>query len=317
MNLLSKYSKHSDYLPIRSETHLKWYIHFLESRKNRVIPEGAPTEVHHIVPMDFLPCDWLGFQKDEKNTIRLTTREHIIAHMILEKVTEAPSMTYAYNMMINTRNAQGEIIRLTTREAANLRERYISNVKEWYSDYYKDKPTPHEGHKHSEKSKVLMRERAKGRPNPNKGKVWCHRYVNDSLERLSVTCETDIPNGWIKGFGPKGKYRGLSEETKKKQSKARENCVWVHKGNERHFVKPDKLQEWLDKGFSLGSNSHHKNPRKGKELSEETKKRMSASKQDGIWVNNGFENKWIAKKNFDKYLSLGFKEGRYNNKYED
>ena len=170
MNLLSKYSRHSDYLPVRNEIHLRWYVHFLESRKSRVIPEGALSEVHHIVPLDFLPCDWSGFQKDEKNTIRLTTREHIIAHMILEKVTKAPSMTYAYSMMINTRNAQGEIVRLTIKEAANLRERYISSVKEWYSDYYKNKPTLHEGHKHSEKSKGLMRERAKGRPNPNKGK---------------------------------------------------------------------------------------------------------------------------------------------------
>lgn len=317
MNLLSKYSKYADYLPVKNETHLKWYIHFLESRKNRVIPEGTPTGVHHIVPLDFLPCDWSGFQKDEKNTIRLTTREHIIAHMILEKVTKAPSMTYAYSMMVNTRNAQGEIVRLTIKEAANLRERYTSSVKEWYSEFYKDKPTPHEGHKHSEKSKALMSERAKGRQCPNKGKVWCHRYVNDSLERLSVTCESDIPAGWTKGFGPKGKYKGLSEETRNKQSKARKNCVWVHKEDERHFVTPDKVQYWLDKGFSLGSNIRIKSSRKGKELSEETKKRMSASKQDGLWVNNGSENKWISRKNLDKYLSMGFEKGKYNNKYED
>ena len=271
MNLLSKYSKHSDYLPIRSETHLKWYVCFLESRRNRVIPEGVPTEVHHIVPIDFLPCDWLGFQKDEKNTIRLTTREHIIAHLILEKVTEAPSMTYAYNMMVNTRNAQGEIIRLTTREAANLRDRYISNVKEWYSDYYKDKPTPHEGHKHSEKSKVLMRERAKGRPNPNKGKVWCHRYVNDSLERLSVTCESDIPNGWIKGFGPKGKYRGLSEETKKKISNANKGRQSKNKG--KHIWSKEQKEH-----LSMMTKERFKNesgPFTGKHHSLETKKSIS------------------------------------------
>lgn len=97
-------------------------------------------------------------------------------------------------------------------------------------------------------------------------------------------------------------------------SKVRKNNVWVHNGTERHFVKPDKVQEWLDKGFVLGSNAHIKSTRKGQELAEETKKRMSVSKQKGLWVNNRVENKWIAQKNLDRYLSLGFVEGRYYKK---
>lgn len=125
--------------------------------------------------------------------------------------------------------------------------------KEWYAEYYRTHESPHKGHRHSEESKALMRERAKGRKCPNKGKIWCHRYIDGVLERLPVTSENEIPEGWIKGFGPKGKYKGLSEETRKKQSEARRNNIWVHKGNERHFVMPDKVQEWLDKGFYLGS----------------------------------------------------------------
>lgn len=122
MNLLSKYSRHSDYLPVKSEIHLRWYVHFLESRKNRTLPEGTSSEVHHIVPRDFLPEDWSPSRKDKDNIIKLTPREYIIAHMILEKITESPSMTYAYNMMVNTRNGRGEVIKLTIKEAANLRE---------------------------------------------------------------------------------------------------------------------------------------------------------------------------------------------------
>lgn len=321
MKLPSKYSKHSDYLPVKNEVHLKWYIHFLDSRMKRVLPEGAFTETHHIVPVDFLPADWIKAQRDDHNIIELTPREHIIAHMILEKITSSPSMTFAYNMMVNTRSSQGEIVRLSTREAANLRERFRIRIsktnKEWYAEYYKNRPTPHEGHKHSEESKAKMSKKAKGRVCPNKGRVWCHRIVEGGLERLPVESEDKIPKGWIKGFGPKGKYRGLSDETKQKMSNSRKNNVWVHKGDERHFVMPDKVQEWLDKGFVLGSNLHYNSPVKGKELPEETKKRMSASKQDGLWVNNGTENKWIARKNLDKYLSLGFREGKYNNKYEN
>ena len=125
-------------------------------------------------------------------------------------------------------------------------------TKEWYAEYYKTHETPHKGCKHSEDSKIKMSEKAKGRVNPNKGKIWCHRNNDSKIERLSVKDESEIPTGWVKGFGPKGKYRGLSEETKRKMSKTRKNNVWVHNGTERHFVKSDKVQEWLDKGFVLG-----------------------------------------------------------------
>lgn len=170
-----KYSKYSDYLPVKSEIHLKWYIHFLESRMKRVLPKGTFTETHHIVPVEFLPRDWTKIQKDDNNLIKLTPREHIIAHMIVEKVTNSSSMTFAYNMMVNTRNTQGEIIRPTIKEAANLRERFRTRIsetnKEWYVEYYKTHETPHKGCKHPEDSKIKMSEKAKGRVNPNKGKI--------------------------------------------------------------------------------------------------------------------------------------------------
>ena len=199
------------------------------------------------------------------------------------------------------------------------KEKLSKSNKEWYAEYYKTHESPHKGHKHSEESKAKMSEKAKGRRSSIKGTKQIRRMTDDGTYELRrILPEEKIPEGWELGGKPQNrKSTKLSEETKRKMSKARRNNVWVHKGDERHFVMPDKVQEWLDKGFVLGSNLHYNSPVKGKELSEETKKRMSASKQDGLWVNNGTENKWIARKNLDRYLLLGFRKGRYNHKYED
>lgn len=48
----------------------------------------------------------------------------------------------------------------------------------------------------------------------------------------------------------KGKYR--SEVHRQHLSEARKGMVWVNNGTERHMVKPENLQEYLNKGYRLG-----------------------------------------------------------------
>lgn len=269
MNLLSKYSKHSDYLPIRSETHLKWYVCFLESRRNRVIPEGVPTEVHHIVPIDFLPCDWLGFQKDEKNTIRLTTREHIIAHMILEKVTEAPSMTYAYNMMVNTRNAQGEIIRLTTREAANLRERF----------------------------RIVSSESQKG----EKSAWWGRCHTDETKEKISKK--------QLDSWKTKDRQQKLKDQNDRMRndphhfdvmSKRSKGKIWVTKQGENRFINPKELDSFIERGFKEGLDS---------DWTESSRESLSTLRKKQIWITKGGKNKAILFSELINYEKEGWSRG--------
>ena len=127
--------------------------------------------------------------------------------------------------------------------------------KKWYAEYYKTHKTPHEGHKHSEESRTKIRKKAKGRKSPIKGTKQIRRIKEDgTYETRRILIEEDVPTGWELGGKPQNrKSTGLSEETKRKMSASRRNNVWVHKGKERHFVMPDKVQEWLNKGFSLGS----------------------------------------------------------------
>ena len=58
----------------------KWYDQLIENARNRTI-EGY-VEVHHIVPKS------LGGTDDESNLVKLTAREHLVAHMLLPRFVE-------------------------------------------------------------------------------------------------------------------------------------------------------------------------------------------------------------------------------------
>lgn len=56
----------------------RWYNELIERARNRVI--DGYVETHHIIPKS------LGGTNDESNLVRLTAREHLIAHMLLTKM---------------------------------------------------------------------------------------------------------------------------------------------------------------------------------------------------------------------------------------
>ena len=73
----------------------KWYDQLISRAHNRTI-EGY-VEKHHIVPRS------LGGTNEEGNLVKLTAREHLIAHMLLPKFVENKKpMWNALHMMMNT-----------------------------------------------------------------------------------------------------------------------------------------------------------------------------------------------------------------------
>jgi hypothetical protein len=76
--------------------HLVRYTHFIWSRLFRTLPEGTYTEKHHIVPKSF------GMNKDyisqPWNIVKLSAKEHYIAHMMLWKAF-GYQMTFAFMKM--------------------------------------------------------------------------------------------------------------------------------------------------------------------------------------------------------------------------
>ena len=66
-----------------NEIWLRYYFQFLNERKNRIIDKNAFIEKHHIIPK----CLYSSYKQAEfeSNKIKLTCREHWIAHLILYK----------------------------------------------------------------------------------------------------------------------------------------------------------------------------------------------------------------------------------------
>ena len=72
----------------------RWYNELIERARNRVI-EGY-VEKHHIIPKS------LGGTDDKSNLVKLTAREHLIAHMLLPRFIKGkPSLWYALWGMMN------------------------------------------------------------------------------------------------------------------------------------------------------------------------------------------------------------------------
>ncbi len=130
--------------------YLKVYCNLIRKAENRTPPEDY-TEKHHVFPKSV-------FGNNNKIVV-LTSKEHYIAHALLEKVfikryglkdKKTIKMTYAFWFMNNKKN---HYYNSRLYECVKIRQ-VNSRV----------------GYRHSEESKRKMSESLKGRVSPNKGK---------------------------------------------------------------------------------------------------------------------------------------------------
>lgn len=116
--------KYEEYLPAqRNELHWNRYVKFIESRKNRVIPLGVKTEIHHIIAQCYLKTK--KEKNDSENLIVLSLREHFIAHLILWKALGG-KMALAFFMFIHPRGMEKS---LTSREYESLKIEFNKNSR--------------------------------------------------------------------------------------------------------------------------------------------------------------------------------------------
>lgn len=149
------------------------YNQLTESRKHRGVKREMGYEIHHIIPRCFSGTD------DNANLVKLTIREHYIAHWLLCKMhPQEPKIQYAFLCMI--RDPHGHR-RLTSRMVETIKRHY-SEFKRWHHKI--NNPG------RSEKSRAAARARMSGEGNPMKGKpeknptARPHRVVfDDGTER--------------------------------------------------------------------------------------------------------------------------------------
>ena len=66
----------------------RWYYQIINQAQNRMLTNGVYTESHHVIPKS------LGGNHTKKNLVKLTAREHFIAHWLLTKMVTQTKQQY-------------------------------------------------------------------------------------------------------------------------------------------------------------------------------------------------------------------------------
>ena len=175
--------------------YLKIYNNLIENRKANQ-NSGEYCEIHHILPR----C--LGGTDDKDNLIKLTYREHYVAHWLLTKIyPKEPKIYYGFLCML--RDPHG-CRKLTSRMVHNIKKNY-SEFKKWHSKI--------ENPGRSEKSRKMASARMLSSENPMrkypeknpflgnsyvKGRIW----FNNGIKNLYLYPDEVIPYGYVKGMKP-------------------------------------------------------------------------------------------------------------------
>lgn len=178
----------------------KCYYNIIDRAKSRDLSKETYTEKHHIIPKS------LGGLNNKDNLVKLTAKEHRLAHILLPRMTIDPlhtkSMWYALWMMLRTKNTnqQRKISKGSAFEVAKIK------VAENSSQLHKGKTV-------SKETREKLSKSCQGRESAFKGKS----HSNESKEKLSIAHKGKIiaPETVSKILDSRRHYRH-SEETKRK-----------------------------------------------------------------------------------------------------
>jgi len=137
----------------------KIYYRIIERAKLREHKTGY-FERHHIIPKS------IGGERKEKNLVYLTAKEHYICHVLLMKMVkkkkDKKSMAFALFRF-------GQCNKLNNRK---MTAKSFQKYRELYAKNCSGKNNPFYGKKHSEKTKVIIKQ---------KNIEWCKLHGNSFL----------------------------------------------------------------------------------------------------------------------------------------
>jgi hypothetical protein len=256
----------------------KIYNQLIERARNRKPEKDGYYERHHIIPK----C--MGGSNDIDNLVKLTYREHFIAHWLLHRETpDNKSLAAGFHIMAFGKN-MGRAIKERGNDwmpsSRQLEEARIATVSIPHSEETLKKiREANLGRKHSGETKQKIREANLARKykytdedlktkqkirEANLGKKW----ITNGIDNRMVHPDEELPIGWR--YGIKHTEEGLkkmregardnsgklhSEETKQKIGKANLGNTyglgkkWITNGNDTRQINPD---EELPIGWSYG-----------------------------------------------------------------
>ena len=138
------------------------YNQLISKRQQETPPKNCYTETHHIKPK----C--LGGTNETTNLVRLTAREHYIAHLLLAKIYNTYGM-YAAVIYMQTGRHKNRHFKFNSRLYQKIREEFANKMSQKMkgkplTEQHKQKLSiAHKGKHHTEETRKKLSEMCKGR----------------------------------------------------------------------------------------------------------------------------------------------------------
>lgn len=152
----------------------KHYIRLIETRKNRITDNSTYYERHHVIPK------YMGGSNDSLNIVKLTAREHFLAHWLLWKIYNDRKSALAFSMMKRGKNRK---LITSAREFSAIREA-LSKSQIGNGNHSFGKRISHE---HAEKLKLIAHEM--------NTRIWNSLDKEGRSERAKLIWESRRKNG--------------------------------------------------------------------------------------------------------------------------
>ena len=228
-----------------------WYNSLISNAKNRSI-EGY-TEKHHIIPKS------MGGTDDTDNLVKLTAREHFIAHVLLTKFTES---THKAKMI----HALWRFCVGGNKNQKLVSSRYYEKLKIQFSEMKSEEMTGEKNHFYGKTHTAEIRKRISqsriGKPLSKETK----QKLSDANKGRNLSVLTEDGLRRIK------EYRStqvFSEESLAKRGESISSLVWINNGIKNARVQSDVLDKYTNDGWVKGRLMHH--------ITEEYRNKLSMS----------------------------------------
>ena len=197
-------------VPLVEDKYSRWYADLILRAQHRKLDKNIYVEKHHIIPQSF------GGNDSNINLVRLTAKEHYVAHALLWKMKFLPEfhskMSYALRLMIFGAGTKKQLrnYKCHSRIYQSVRVEFSQN----HSKNMSGENNPFFGKTHS--SEVLEKIKKTKEKTGNYGNRFKpgHKLSDESIKKMSIAKKGQT---WDKMFSPEElliRKQKRSEETR-------------------------------------------------------------------------------------------------------